>query len=765
MHLPAIISDLAMILLVAGITTILFKKINQPLVLGYIIAGFITGPNFQYFPTVADSVNISTWSEIGVIFLLFALGLEFSFYKLKSVGSTAFIGTTCEILGMLFMGYVAGKLLGWSDMDSVFLGGMLSMSSTTIIIKAFDDLGMRGKSFTEIVFGMLIVEDIAGIVMMVMLSTIAAAASGISPVELAMSIGRLVFFLVLWFVCGMYLIPTFFKKTKELMNEETLIVVCIGLCLGMVVLATQMGFSSALGAFIMGSLIAEAPNLHVIEHLVKPVKDLFGAVFFVSVGMLVNPDLLLQYWVPVVVIIIVTIIGKLIFSTAGVLLGGQSLQNSVHAGFSLAQIGEFSFIIAGLGTSLGVTGDFLYPIVVAVSVSTTFTTPYFINSAEWGYGLLRKILPNKLIDYLDRTSENDRVKHNCSDWQSYLTNFLTRMLICCTLLTSIQLFAHFYLTDWLETFIKPPYHLYATAILTLVLMSPILRILTFNTERNNLFTVLWLKHKFNQIPLMFLVLLKIAIAFVFVIFTLLKVGGLENYVAAPVALVIIYFISKSSWLMSQYLNIESRFLVNLNEKHLEEYRRNNGISTGSYFGNELKLGYYRLTEKSNLANKTLMQSNFRTSYGCNILQVSNAEKTINSPEANYLLQSNDTLLLVGTNEQFRILKIAIQNNQVGLAEKEKTVTLAEFTKLTDNVPEEDRLFPYSILVDENTGLIGKTMRSQHFRNNLKGTVIGVIRGSYTIVNINPDLEFQKNDLIWLMGKKDMIRALVKQELL
>lgn len=765
MHLPAIISDLAMILLVAGITTILFKKINQPLVLGYIIAGFITGPNFQYFPTIADSVNITTWSEIGVIFLLFALGLEFSFYKLKSVGSTAFIGTTCEILGMLFMGYVAGICLGWSDMDSVFLGGMLSMSSTTIIIKAFDDLGMRNKSFTEIVFGMLIVEDIAGIVMMVMLSTIATASSGISPAELVMSVGRLIFFLVLWFVCGMYLIPTFYKKTKNLMNEEMLVVVSIGLCLGMTVLATHMGFSSALGAFIMGSLIAEAPNLQTIEHLVKPVKDLFGAVFFVSVGMLVDPVLLIEYWIPIIVIILVTIIGKLIFSTSGVLLGGQSLQNSVHAGFSLAQIGEFSFIIAGLGTSLGVTSEFLYPIIVAVSVLTTFTTPYFINSAEYGYKVLRKFLPKKIINFLDKNTNTEKVIHNGSDWQNYLFNLIVRIIISITLLVAIIMAGYFYFIDFAASFIKTPYHFYMAALLTILLMSPILRVLTLHANNDPLFTVLWLKNRANKIPLTFLAGLKFVIALTAIGMTLVRIAKINLYIVIPLTFILIYYISKSNWLLSQYLSIKAHFLINLNSKHIEEYRKANGISDSSYFGNELNLGYYRLTENSNLTNKTLISSNFRLAYGCNVLQIKNNDKTIDLPNAKYIFQENDTLLLVGTNEQFRILKVAIENMLVGLEEEKSNVTLAEFTKTIEDLPEEHRLYPYSILVDENTGLIGKTMRSQHFRNNLRGTVIGVIRGSYTIVNINPDLEFQKNDLIWLIGKKDMIKALVKQEML
>ena len=452
-HLPQIIVDLAMILLVAGVTTILFKKLNRPLVLGYIIAGFITGPHFSFFPTVSDAANIQVWSEIGVIFLLFALGLEFSFYKLKSVGNTAFIATAVEIGGMLGFGYVCGTLLGWSHMDSIFLGGMLAMSSTTIIIKAFEDLKLKGKRFTEMVFGVLIVEDIAGIIMMVMLSTLAAA--GISTMELAMGVGRLGFFLTLWFVMGMYLIPTFFKKAKDLMNDETLIVASIGLCLGMVVLATHMGFSAALGAFIMGSLIAEAPNAEHIEHLVKPVKDLFGAVFFVSVGMLVDPSLLLQYWFPILVLVAVTIIGKLIFSTGGVLAAGQNLNISMHCGFSLAQIGEFSFIIASLGMSLGVISDFLYPIIVAVSVVTTFTTPFFIMAADPAYKVVTKLLPAKVLQWLDRYTDEDDEAGD-SDWSTLLQAYFTRMFIFLTLLFAIAMGSKYYLLPYLSDSLNLP---------------------------------------------------------------------------------------------------------------------------------------------------------------------------------------------------------------------------------------------------------------------------------------------------------------------
>lgn len=420
-HLPTLIADLALILISASVITLLFKWMKQPLVLGYIIAGLLAGPYINIFPTVGDIENINIWAEIGVIFLLFALGLEFSFKKLMNVGSTAFITATTEVVSMLLIGFLVGQLLGWGTMNSIFLGGMLSMSSTTIIIKAFDDLGLRNQRFTGIVFGTLVVEDLIAILMMVLLSTMAVSQDFVGE-DLLISVLKVVFFLILWFLIGIFVIPAFLKKAKKLMNNETLLIVSIGLCLGMVVLATYTGFSTALGAFIMGSILAETIEAEHIEHIIQPVKDLFGAIFFVSVGMLVNPAVLVEYAWPVIIITLVTIIGKAIFSSFGVLLSGEPLNTSIKSGFSLAQIGEFAFIIAGLGVSLKVLDPFISPIIVAVSVITTFTTPYFIRLtnpfAEWLY----KILPTKIQETLDRYASGKKTMNHDSDWKKLLKN-------------------------------------------------------------------------------------------------------------------------------------------------------------------------------------------------------------------------------------------------------------------------------------------------------------------------------------------------------
>ena len=764
-HLPTIITDLAMILLVAGVTTILFKKINQPLVLGYIIAGFITGPNFTFFPTIADKVNVQAWSEIGVIFLLFALGLEFSFYKLKKVGSTAFVSTAVIISSMLFVGYGVGQLLGWSHMDSIFLGGMLSMSSTAIIIKAFDDLQLREKSFTEVVFGVLIVEDIAGIAMMVILATIAVATSGISTVELALSVGRLVFFLVLWFVAGMYLIPTFFKKAQKLMTDETLVVVSIGLCLGMVYLATSLGFSSALGAFIMGSLIAEAPNAEHIEHLVSPIKDLFGAVFFVSVGMMVNPALLLDYAVPVAVLVATTILGQLFFSTCGVLAAGQKLHTAVLCGFSLTQIGEFSFILATLGMNLGVTSDFLYPIIVAVSVITTFTTPFFINAAEPAYAKLVSILPQRFLDWLERYTDNNDIKGD-QDWKNLLTDYVLHMVIYATLLFAIMLGSSLYLLPYLQDNLQLPYANFIAAAATFLVMAPLLRAILVNRAGSaELFSILWFKRRANHLPLMILILGKVLLASCSLYFIFNDLMGIHGILAFGAIIVAVYFIASSDWLMGEYLRIESRFLVNLNEKHMRKHREAQGGEQGHWFDEELYLAYYKVADNSPIIGKTMKQLAVRQYYGCNVLQIRTPQATIDMPGGEVMVTKGANLLLIGSASQLKIMDAAIIQRHLELHRLWGPVTMRQFMLEDHAYAPEQQFLSLAITIDKHSPILGTSLKAADLRQKWSCLVIGLERGAFTITNPNVSLVFEENDLLWVLGKQKMMNTLIREEIL
>ena len=423
-ELPNMIHDLALILVVAGVVTLIFKKLKQPLVLGYIVAGFLVSPSMPYTASVADMENVHLWADIGVMFLLFSLGLDFSFKKILKMGASPVISTCTIIFCMSMLGFSVGRLFGWEQMDCIFLGGMLAMSSTTIIYKAFDDLGLRQQQFAGLVMSVLILEDILAIVMMVMLSAIAQG--NLEGSQMLESIMRIGFFLVLWLVVGIFAIPLFLRAVRSLINAEVLLVVSLGLCCAMAVISTKVGFSSAFGAFIMGSILAETVEAEHIEKLVEPVKNLFGAIFFVSVGMLVDPKILVEYAIPIMLLVMTILIGQSLFGTFSFMLAGESLKSAMRCGFSMAQIGEFSFIIASLGLALGVISDFLYPVVVAVSVITTFLTPYMIRLATPVYNNLEHRLPNKLINSLNSLSMST---HQHTQGQNYWKKLLTQMTI------------------------------------------------------------------------------------------------------------------------------------------------------------------------------------------------------------------------------------------------------------------------------------------------------------------------------------------------
>ncbi len=470
-------SDLALILICAGVMTLLFKSLKQPIVLGYIVAGFFASPNMPYMPSVSDMHGIHLWSEIGVVFLLFALGLEFSFKKILKMGAAPIVAALAIIIGMMYVGSLTGHLFGWSDMDCIYLGGMLAMSSTTIIFKAFDDMGLRQERFAGLVLSVLIIEDILAIVLMVMLSTLAVSKE-FEGTQMLASILQLGFFLILWFTVGIYLIPLFLKKAKPLMNEETLLITALALCFGMVVFASAVGFSAAFGAFVMGSILAETVEAQKIEHLVAPVKNLFGAIFFVSVGMMVDVNLIIEFIVPILCIIVAIMLGQTILSTCGFLLSGQSLKTAMQCSFSLTQIGEFAFILATLGTSLHVTSDYLYPIVVAVSVFTTFTTPYMIRLAEPAYNVVARVLPAKWITKLERNASDGAEETETDEmrmlWRTEFRKYSLIMLINSVLCVAVIAIMYYYGAPLIYGMLPSPWSGIVTAIVTLFICGPFL---------------------------------------------------------------------------------------------------------------------------------------------------------------------------------------------------------------------------------------------------------------------------------------------------
>lgn len=570
-ELPGLIRDLALISIYGGLTTLLFKWLKQPVVLGYILAGIFVGPYIDIMPTVADKENITVWADLGVIFLLFSLGLEFSFKKIINVGKAAMITANANILFMLFLGYQVGLMLGWSTTDSLFLGGMISMSSTTIIIKAFEELNLKKQPFTDLVFGILVVEDVVGILLLVLLPTIAVG-KNVDGMELIFSTLKLIFFLVLWFITGIYLIPTFLKKVLNLLNDELLLLVSIGLCLGMVLLATKFGFSSALGAFIMGSILAETDCVGRIEKNFKPVKDFFGAVFFVSVGMMVNPSMFVQYATPILAITVLVIIGKVIFSTFGLLLSGKPLETAVICGFSLAQVGEFAFIIASVGMNVGVLSPQVYPIIVAVSVLTTFTTPLMIKSAKPFYNKLYKHLPVKYKKFIEKNTSDKPITHAEENlWKELFLNYVIKLSITSVILVAIININFLMIQIWLQKYMTEYYAALITTILTLIMMSPFLKnLLSPRDKVKKIYKTLWQRSIKNRFPLVFMTIFRVVVLVMYIMVVLNHFLTKNLYVTYAIVLAVLLILYKSHWLMRQYHKIEEQFLSNLYRRNDEE---------------------------------------------------------------------------------------------------------------------------------------------------------------------------------------------------
>lgn len=745
MHLPELISDLAIMLLTAGVVTVIFKKIKQPLVLGYIVAGFLIGPYMPLFFTVADSASISTWSEIGVIVLMFGLGLEFNLHKLAQVGGTAIITALTEVGGMLLIGFGVGQLLGWGIMDSVFLGGMLSMSSTTIIIKAFDELGVRNQGFAQLVFGTLVIEDIAGIFMMIILSTLSVSQS-ISGGALAMKLALLVLYLALWLILGIYLLPTLMNKATPLMNDETLLVSSLGICFGMVLLANALGFSSALGAFMAGSLLAGTVHAERVEHLTSGVKDLFGSVFFLSVGMMLDPAMIVKYIVPILIITLVTLVGKLIFSSLGVLLSGQTLKNAVHCGCSLAQIGEFAFIIASLGLSLGVIADYVYPIIVSVSIITTLTTPSFIKGSDKLYEWLEKVLPSKLTEKLARyTDEEQSSKEKNGDWSAYLgryvkvTAFYGVVMLGIALIGSLvqlPLLGKLGLEPWLAKLIC----------LAVVYLGMSIFIRPMLDMKSPQFTTLWVKNRNFRLPLMALTAIRVLIIVIIAFIPANTVSGVAGLWLLPLILAAVLLIYRSGWFASAYLSVEARFLANFNERQLQRLDSDDAVE---WLDQRLHVLSFQYEQHGG----TLKELGWGKRFGVNVIKIVRGKRHINIPSGDAALHSGDTVYILGEPAELRNLCL-----DLGIAEPAELPTLREFIAAEDSDP--DALYSYAISVDKGSELAGKTVRGSGIRDNYDCMVLGLQRSRLPIAQPDVNMQIQNGDLVWVLGAKVMAGKLL-----
>lgn len=744
-QIPILISDLAVILISAGLVTLLFKRLKQPVVLGYIVAGLLAGPSIKQIPTVTDIESIRIWADIGVIFLLFALGLDFSFKKLMKVGGTAVIGAITIVIGMMTLGYITGLSLGWGHMNSLFLGGMLSMSSTTIIFKAFDDMGLRNQRFAGVVFGILVVEDLFAVLLMVLLSTLAVS-KHVEGMELLNSVIKLGIFLLFCFVIGIYLIPSFLKKARLFLNDETLLIVSIGLCLGMVMIATKAGFSSALGAFVMGSILAETLDAEHIEHLIKPVKDLFGAIFFVSVGMLIDPVLLWEYKIPILILTGVVMIGQILFASFGVLLSGQPVKIAIQSGFSLAQIGEFAFIIASLGLTLGVTSNFLYPIVVAVSVITTFFTPYMIRLADPAYRIAERLIPQTWMNFLERYASGSNTIRQKSAWNKLL-KALVRIVGTYTAVTLVLIFMWLQLVAPLILRELPGIHgqIISLAVI-LIIISPMLRAIMMKKNHSEEFLQLWEDNKYNRGPLVSLIVLRIILCIGMVMIpvaTLLNAAlGIMLAITATVIAIVIF----SKRLKKQSILMERRFFTNLTARELEKEKSS---PIKQRFANhllerDLHLADFEVKQNSPSMGKTLKELNFRQKCNVNIVTIIRGGRRINIPGGEERLYPLDKLVVVGADEDLEHFRKYLEERykQSQLTQKESNeVNMEQF------------------IIVEGSKLIGRTILESGIRDKAACLVIGIERGSSSIKNPTPSTVFQEGDIVWIVGEHEKVLRL------
>ena len=751
-ELPELVKDLALILVVAGFVTLLFKKLKQPLVLGYIVAGFLVSPHMPYTMSVVDQGDIQTWADIGVIFLLFSLGLDFSIKKILKMGASPIIAACTIIFCMLALGIIVGHSFGWKEMDCIFLGGMVAMSSTTIIYKAFSDMGLTQQGFASTVMSVLILEDILAIVMMVMLSTVA---SGNSPdgVQLLGSIMKIGFFLVLWFVVGLFAIPLFLRSVRKILNNETLLIVSLGFCCLMAVTSTQVGFSAAFGAFVMGSILAETVEADKIIRLVDPVKNLFGAIFFVSVGMLVKPDVIVQYALPILLLVITILVGQALFGTLGYLLGGQTLKNAMRCGFSMAQVGEFAFIIATLGKSLGVISEFLYPVVVAVSVITTFLTPYMIRAAEPCYNVLVKHLPKRWVRRLTHIQTNSVGESASSDnhWKVLMKKMILNTLIYGILSAAvIAIMFSAALPICRDLSIKwTGSHWIGNAVcgfLTIVFIAPFLRSIVMKQNHSEAFKALWTDRRINRLPLTATILARVLIALSFIFYVCNYLTRFKNALMIAVAIGLLILMLLSRWLKKRSITLERLFIQNLQSRDIEAQKqgKKKPLFANHLIDRDIHIANLELPDDSLWAGKTLYSLKLRNRFGVHISSILRGSKHINIPNGGTILFPGDKLQAIGNDEQLTKLSKAIN------AELQPEVT---------NI-EKHEMKLRSFTISKTSPFIGKTLKDSGIRDEYNCMVVGVDEGQKNLTLITPSRCLQAGDVLWVVGEeKDLERIL------
>ena len=748
--LPALFSDLALILVTAGITTVIFKWLKQPVVLGYIIAGFLIGPNFEWFPVINDHTSVETWSEIGMVFMLFGIGLEFSFKKLKKVGGTVGITALTELVTMCVVGFMLGKLLGWSQMDSIFLGAMLSISSTTIIAKAFDDMKLHREKFSGNVIGELVVEDLEAVLLMVVLSTLAVSKS-FDGMQLVSSMLKLGFFLLVWFLGGIFIVPTVLRWARKFMSEETLTVFAVGLCFMMVVLANLAGFSSALGAFIMGSILAETLEAEMIHKVTTPIKNLFGAVFFVSVGMMVDPKILVEYWWQILVITGVLLLFKPLSNVAGRLIAGLGLKQAIQGGFCFSQIGEFSFIIASLGLSYGVIDEFLYPIIVSVSIITTFLTPYAIKAAVPTYNWVSGHMSEQWLNHFENRDIGIKVKSGEKvSMASFIGRQFKHIIIYIAIIIAL-IFICFWAGSLIMIYVPSLWGNAIAVVITLVLVSPFLWAIGFRHTLVNTTHKLMEHSRFNKTLILSIFILRFIIVWAVATSVLrhffneafwLRLGigvHLGRWINVAMALGYTLLLRVVSPAMKFYKRIEDSFLDNLNKRQSSQV-----FAIPEILQENCHLQKMTLSPDSPYSGKIIRETDFRDNYNVSVVSVERGKQLVELPKSDFQLFPYDKITFVGHEDHLRLLlpRVELFDEQLIQEHEESEVDL------------------YKVEVRPISPYVGVALMDSGLAENFDAMIIAIERDGHFILNPSARITFQPADLVWFVAQKEKAEILM-----
>lgn len=741
------IIDLAIMLSTAAVVTIVFKKLKLPTILGYIVAGFLIGPHFPLFLEIESTASVETWSEIGVVVILFHIGLEFDFHKIANLGSTAIVSALVKMGGVMAVGYAFGILIGLNQINAIFLGAMLSISSTVVIQKCLSELGLEKEKFSNLVMGSLVMEDVISVFMMIILTSISVsnAASGNLLVHFALLIG----YLIIWLLLGIFIIPSLMDKVMKYMTDEMLTLFSLGVCFLMALIASKLGFSMELGAFLAGSFFAGTTHVHEIERVTTGIKDVFGSVFFLSVGMMVDPNIIATRWMIIVPIAAVAVLAKLIFATIGMLLSGQKINTAIRGGAALAPIGEFSFIIAGLGVSLGVMHEYLYPVIVAASIITIIFTPTCIKQSEKLVHFIEKHLPDKLKKIIESyTSDDQDEEETANEWHIVLKDSVLKVLLFGSIMLVTAIAGSKFLAPALIKLIGNRVGKLVSIILIYAVIAVFVKPLM--GTRSAAVTHLWMARFSNRPPLVVVVLTKMVVVVLAGYIPLNAIYNIHTLLVLPFIVLVILIAVKSDYISSHYLKLETRFLSNLNQKTVND---NNGTKDSRWLDEDYSIFSWFVPEGAPYAGKTIETVGWGRNIGIYVVKIRKNGKNIAMPSAKTVIQTGDKVYVIGDKQSLEIF-----HKTLDIGELTNLRTLKAF--LDAGYPDEDHALECLALRTRGTETyVGKPIKKSGINAKIHCMILGIERGAYATTMPDSNMIIEEGDILWVIGTSDSLKRL------